>query len=418
MRSYGKKIKKYSYKIVLTVVLSFFFLVLMVFTLQDYDIKSPDDNIILTRQESGILITYGTPPPDKPAVQSEAISPSAGAPDKDAAAVFASIKTPPSQTNNDNNNTHDTLEKDISVLPLAEESEAAHENSEAIETPPSILLILIRNMFSYKSLLSKEMPFIYGTEHMPEDIESIIDEQETTPDEMTEEIKLEISKIKKEAAADFFIEKSTGAQALIYHTHTQEAYRQTEDCIYAAAGKWRTKDKSKSVVKVGDVLQEELLKNGFAVLHDKTNHEPPELNTSYGRSLATMKKYKKENKDLRIFIDIHRDSSSNKNDVVKVDGKRCARVMFVVGMGKSSSVKPDWKNSLKLALAITGKMEEIKKGFTRDVRVKEIRSYNQYMSDMCMLIEIGHNANTLDEAVNTMPYLAKAICEVIKIHNQ
>jgi len=298
------------------------------------------------------------------------------------------------------------------VLPLTVEEAGAGQDGDE-ETPPSLLEILSRSIFSYKTLLSREMPFIYGTEYIAEDIEKLM-EDETAPEDLSEEIQLEINRIEQEEKKETVI-SGTGAQVLIYHTHTQEAYRQTKDSKYVAIGNCRTKDKTKSVVKVGDVLQKELEKSGFIVLHDKTNHEPPELNSSYSRSLKTMKKYAEKNKSLRVYIDLHRDASSDKDDVVIIDGKRCAKIMFVVGMGKSSSIKPDWKGSYKLANAITSKLEGIKKGFTRKVRVKEIRSYNQYMSDMCMLIEVGHNGNTLEEAENTMQYLVKAISEVIKL---
>ena len=260
------------------------------------------------------------------------------------------------------------------------------------------------------------MPFIYGTEYIAQDIDSLLDEQETAPEEMSEEIQLEINKIKSDEKTPSRVVTGGGAQVLIYHTHTLEAYRQVKGSEYVESSRWRTKDQSKNVVELGDLLQQELEKYGFDVLHDKTNHEPPELNTSYSRSLATMKKYLENNKTLRVFIDLHRDASSNKNDVVMVDGKRCARIMFVVGMGKSSSIKPDWKNNYKLAQTISNKMNAITPNFAKDVRLKEIRSYNQYISDTCMLVEVGHNANTLEEAENTIPYLAKALSEVIKLN--
>lgn len=284
---------------------------------------------------------------------------------------------------------------------------------EEVQELPSLLDIFLRSFFSYKTLLSHEMPFIYGTE-IAHDYESIIEEQEMAPDEIPQEIQLEIKKIQNEKEPSHTL-PAEGYQVLIYHTHTQEAYRQTDGYMYAECGRWRTTDQTKNIVHVGGVLQKELKEYGFSVLHDKTNHEKPELNTAYTRSLSTIKKYLKDYKTLRVFIDLHRDASSDKNDVVTVDGKRCARIMFVVGMGKSASIKPDWKGNYKLAKAISDKLNAITPNFARDVRIKEVRSYNQYVSDLCMLIEVGHNANTMQEAQNSMPYLAKALSQVIKI---
>ncbi len=35
--------------------------------------------------------------------------------------------------------------------------------------------------------------------------------------------------------------------------------------------------------------------------------------------------------------------------------------------------------------------------------------YNQHVSPNCILVEVGHNANTLEQAKNSMRYLAESI---------
>lgn len=47
----------------------------------------------------------------------------------------------------------------------------------------------------------------------------------------------------------------------------------------------------------------------------------------------------------------------------------------------------------------------------RNIRVKTGR-YNQHISDQCLLVEVGHNANTLEQALNAVEYLAEAIAQV------
>lgn len=211
---------------------------------------------------------------------------------------------------------------------------------------------------------------------------------------------------------------------LIYHTHTTEAYRQTEGYTYKAAGDSRTREKDKNVIAVGDKLKEELESYGFGVLHDTTDHEPPSLSTSYDRSLVTMKKYQQEYPEIDIYIDLHRDAANvekSQNDVVEIDGKRCARIMFVVGKGERKNTegvvplpKPNWEANYALAKSICEQLDGFNDNFTRDIRVKTGR-YNQHVSDMSLLVEVGHNANTLEEALNSMPYLAKAISQVVSI---
>jgi len=265
-------------------------------------------------------------------------------------------------------------------------------------------------------ILSCEMPVIYGV-----DLGKAEREKETAYEEdiyfdvLPEEIKLEILRFANEPK-EFFV-GSAGPQVLIYHTHTLEAYRQTYGEEYVEAGAFRTMNAAKSVVAVGEALKKELEKYGFTVLHDTTNHEPPSLSTAYSRSLATMKKYQSRYPSLKIFIDLHRDAGKDAADFVTVDGVQCARVMFVVGTSGKAEEKPKYESNYKLALALTNELESIKKGFTRPVRIKNARSahYNQQVSDMCLLIEVGHNGNSLGQALNSAKYIARAISGVISI---
>lgn len=204
-------------------------------------------------------------------------------------------------------------------------------------------------------------------------------------------------------------------RVLIYHTHATEAYRQTEECVYVESSKWRTLDKEKSVVAVGERLAEILSEQyGINVIHDTTNHEQGESgSTSYDRSLKTMKQYKERYPSIIMFIDVHRDSGSSTEDVVIVDGKRVARMMFVVGTGEGATGTgfndmPDFESNFSLAKQITEHLLKVNPNLMRDIRVKTGR-YNQHMSNQCLLIEVGHNYNSLSEALAAMDYFAAAI---------
>ena len=211
---------------------------------------------------------------------------------------------------------------------------------------------------------------------------------------------------------------------LIYHTHTLEAYLPTEKYPYTErGGKWRTNDNTRNVVTVGNVLESELKSYGFNVIHDITNHEPPKLATAYSRSLKTMQAYKEKYPSLLMFIDLHRDASNTRsdNDYCIVDGEKAARIMFVVGTGKGATgtgfpEMPDFESNYALACSLTEYLRDINPNLVREVRVKTGR-YNQHISNHCMLAEMGHNMNTLEEALVSAKLLAKAIaheCGVIK----
>ena len=208
---------------------------------------------------------------------------------------------------------------------------------------------------------------------------------------------------------------SGNPNTLIYHTHSHEAYRMTSGYEYKESSDWRTLDNSKSIVAVGNVLKEEMEKLGFSVIHDETDHEPPKLSTAYERSEITMKKYLDENPGLSFFIDLHRDAAdveTKSDDFVTIDGRECARIMFVVGKGEKYDEKPDFDKHMQIVRLIMDELEGICPGFTRPIHEKTGR-YNQHIGDVCLLIEVGHNANTLEQAMNSMPYLALAISKVI-----
>lgn len=199
---------------------------------------------------------------------------------------------------------------------------------------------------------------------------------------------------------------------LIYHTHTTEAYTQTETDTYTASGKWRTKDNTQNIVAVGEVLKEILETDyGFNVIHDTTDHEPPKLATAYERSLMTMERMHQEYPSVVLFIDLHRDAYNTEQapcDYLTVDGTETARLMLVVGKGEKYTDKPYYASNLAFAERITAHLNTIDPKLCRPIRVKTGR-YNQHVAPNCILVEVGHNANTLSQAKAAMPYLAESI---------
>ena len=199
---------------------------------------------------------------------------------------------------------------------------------------------------------------------------------------------------------------------LIYHTHTTEAYTQTAQNPYKASGEWRTTDNTKNVVAVGEALKTILeTEYGFSVLHDTTDHEPPKLSTAYDRSLVTMQRYKEQYPSIVLYLDLHRDAYSAAEaptDYLTINGTETARLMFVVGRGEKYEEKPYFDSDYALASRITAHLCAIDEKLARPIRVKTGR-YNQHVAPNCLLVEVGHNANTLEQALAAMPYLAESI---------
>lgn len=95
---------------------------------------------------------------------------------------------------------------------------------------------------------------------------------------------------------------------VIYHTHTCESYTPSDKYNYKMTGSYRTTDLSFTVARVGDELEKYLKEYGKEVVHDKTYHDYPAYNGSYGRSLKTMAGVLGKNQDAEIAIDLHRDA--------------------------------------------------------------------------------------------------------------
>lgn len=194
---------------------------------------------------------------------------------------------------------------------------------------------------------------------------------------------------------------------LIYHTHTHEAYEQVENDRYIAIEAWRTNDQDHSVVRVGQELANLLRMRGFDVVHDTTDHEQDALGTAYTRSLQTLEAYEQR---FDLYIDLHRDAYIDgvADEQVSVDGQNLAHLMLLIGNGEGFDIKPYYAENLSFAKHLTERINQSIDGLCKDVLVKDGR-YNQNIGVFSILIEVGHNKNTLQEALNSLPWLADAL---------
>ena len=210
-----------------------------------------------------------------------------------------------------------------------------------------------------------------------------------------------------EAGVEVEIVKPEPRSVLIYHTHTHEAYEQVVDDPYEALEAWRTADAGHSVLRVGEELARCLRDQGFEVVHDTTDHEGDALPTAYTRSLRTLEGYDRK---FDLYIDLHRDAwcKGMQTRYTASDGTPLAQPMLLIGNGKGFDVKPHYEENLAFARALTDRINEEYPGLCKDVLVKDGR-YNQHIGVFAVLIEFGHNKNTLREALNTAPVVARAI---------
>jgi len=205
---------------------------------------------------------------------------------------------------------------------------------------------------------------------------------------------------------------------LIYHTHTTESYNTfSQSLVYTPGSTDRTLDFNYNVVRVGEELKKILEKQyGYKVYHSKEINDYPEYKGSYSRSLKVIEKYKSEHPDIKVFIDLHRDAIGSGSKKMKVStvvyGYEVAKVMLVVGTDKLGLFHPFWRQNLLFAVHLQKNLSKICPQITRPINLSAAR-YNQHISPYAIIIEVGSNGNTLEEALRSCQIIAKALDDTI-----
>ena len=213
---------------------------------------------------------------------------------------------------------------------------------------------------------------------------------------------------------DFHVNKETeGAQILIYHTHSQE------DFADSVPG-----DESTTIVGMGSYLTTLLQRQGFKVIHNKDSFDMEDgkldRNKAYTKAEPVINQILKENPDIQIVIDLHRDGVGENVHLVKeIDGKPTAQVMFFNGLSysaKNGSISylpnPYIENNLALTMQLKLASDSLVPGFARKVYLKSLR-FNLHLHPGAMLVEAGAQTNTLDEMKHAMEPLADVLHKVL-----
>lgn len=229
----------------------------------------------------------------------------------------------------------------------------------------------------------------------------------------TTSVSKDIFPVKKLMEKDFRMEKKETYQILIYHTHGASE-------TYADSRKGKDED---SVIGTGTLLAEELNKYGYAVYHDKTKYDridgAIDRSLAYNKSLAGIEKIIKENPDIEVLIDLHRDGVNGKQkNITEIAGVKTAQVMFFNGLsrGKNGEIaylkNKNRQGNLAFSLQLKCKGMELYPGLIKPIYLKGYR-YNLHVKEKSLLIELGNQNNTISEIHNAVPPLAKIINDVL-----
>ncbi len=201
-----------------------------------------------------------------------------------------------------------------------------------------------------------------------------------------------------------------GPQILIYHTHSQEGFA---DSVPG--------EESTSIMGAGEYLAEILTeKYGYRVMHHKGKYDVKSRDDAYSAALPEIEKILKENPSIQVVIDLHRDQMPESSRLVMdVGGRPTARFMFFNGLSrtkKTGNIPYLYNQNLEYNLAFSFQMqmkaESYYPGLARKIYLKSYR-YNMHLCPKTLLIELGAQNNTLEEALNACGPIAHLLNMVL-----
>ena len=199
-------------------------------------------------------------------------------------------------------------------------------------------------------------------------------------------------------------------QILIYHTHSQEAYKDSGP--------------GQTVVGVGDYLTRLLEAKGYNVYHDKSVYDLKngqlDRSKAYNYALEGITNILQQNPSIEVVLDIHRDGvGENLHLVTQVDGRDTAQIMFFNGLSQTPEgpieylQNPYREDNLAFSLQMQLGAAAYYPGFTRKIYLKGLR-YNEHLRPKSSLIEVGAQTNTYEEALNAMEPLSELLDMVLQ----
>ena len=199
-------------------------------------------------------------------------------------------------------------------------------------------------------------------------------------------------------------------QILIYHTHSQEAYKDSGP--------------GQTVVGIGDYLTRLLEAKGYNVYHDKSVYDLKngqlDRSKAYNYALDGITNILQQNPSIEVVLDIHRDGvGENLHLVTQVDGRDTAQIMFFNGLSQTPEgpieylQNPYREDNLAFSLQMQLGAAAYYPGFTRKIYLKGLR-YNEHLRPKSSLIEVGAQTNTYEEALNAMEPLSELLDMVLQ----
>ena len=208
-------------------------------------------------------------------------------------------------------------------------------------------------------------------------------------------------------------DEADGPQILIYHTHSQENYRD-----YAGS------DGKGAVVSLGEELAKRLRAKGYQVWHDTTAYDMKsghlDRSRAYTYACEGVTNLLQKYPSIQVILDVHRDGVSEQTHLVtQIEGKPTAQIMFFNGLSRTRAngnisylSNPYLEDNLAFSLQMEIAAATYYPGFARHIFLRAYR-YNMHFKPKTLLIEAGAQTNTVEEMRNAMEILAELLHQVL-----
>ncbi|WP_233129808.1 stage II sporulation protein P [Domibacillus epiphyticus] len=199
----------------------------------------------------------------------------------------------------------------------------------------------------------------------------------------------------------------------VYHTHSRESFLpylkytdQPEDAFHPKA----------NITLVGEMLERALERRGIGTkansvdIVEELDAKGLKYGSSYLLSRDHVRAAKKANKDLDIFLDIHRDSLRKSSTTIEKNGEKYARMLFVVGTGHE-----DYEKNLSFTEGLHQQINAKLPGLSKGILTKDSSQgngvYNQDLAPRSVIVEMGGVDNTAEEISRTVEVFANALSD-------
>ena len=205
---------------------------------------------------------------------------------------------------------------------------------------------------------------------------------------------------------------------LIYHTHSTESYIMTDNGRFSTSYPSRNDDKSVNMIRIGDEITKVLEYNGIGVIHDRSIYDTV-YTGAYSKSREGIEAYLEKYPTLTITLDIHRDAVyyddlTRMKPVTEIEGKKAAQMMIIAGAeGGSVDSFESWRTNLSFAVMLQKTANDKYENLMKPIYFCN-RKYNMDITPYSLLIEIGTDVNTLDEAAYSGRLLGDVLSDFIK----